>query len=1415
MGDRGLGDTRRDGGAGERRCPSGERKSLVRALVIAAALVLLLLLPSAASATVLPEKITENTTLSAAGNPYTAGSVTIESGVTLTINPGVHVIGSGTSSQLTVKGTLKAEGTAESPVTFTGPKEKEAGEWKGIKFEPGSGGSVLDHAEVADGGYQAVEGGIQINASSPTISNSTIRKNSGQGIKIPNGGSPEIANNKLFENGNPSTGWCHIQYTAPSGASGEINIHGNYAEKGGSGICVSVLSGSSVTDNALNGNTVVGTGGEGISYSGNDIPGDITENTVIGNTNNRISVSGTVAHSSTWNAGSPLWFSGAMEIASGVTLTINPGVNITASATTSQFIVKGTLKAEGTAESPVIFTGPKAKEAGEWKGIKFEPGSGSSVLNHVEVAFGGYQGTQGGVEVNASSPTIINSTIRKSSAQGIKVPNGGSPEIGNNKLFENGGSGSFWCNVQYTSPSGASGEVNIHGNYIEKGGTGICVNIPSGGSAFGKTLSGNTVVGTTGSGISYVGPDIPGDITENTLSGNVYNRIEITGTVAHSSTWNASGSGTPLWLGENMQLAAGVTLTVNPGVLIKSSSTYTQFIVKGTLKAEGTAEKPVVFTGAKEKEAGEWKGIKFEPGSGSSVLNYVEVSDAGFQATQGGVEVNASSPTIINSTIRKSSAQGIKVPNGGSPEIANNKLFENGGSGSFWCNVQYTSPSGASGEVNIHGNYIEKGGTGICVNIPSGGSAFGKTLSGNTVVGTTGSGISYVGPDIPGDITGNTLSGNTSNRIEVTGSVAHSSTWGPSGSPLWFAGNVEVASGVTLNVSPGALIQGGSGTSQFIVKGTLKAEGTAESPVIFTGPKAKEAGEWKGIKFEPGSGSSVLNHVEVAFGGYQGTQGGVEVNASSPTIINSTIRKSSAQGIKVPNGGSPEIGNNKLFENGGSGSFWCNVQYTSPSGASGEVNIHGNYIEKGGTGICVNIPSGGSAFGKTLSGNTVVGTTGSGISYVGPDIPGDITENTLSGNVYNRIEITGTVAHSSTWNASGSGTPLWLGENMQLAAGVTLTVNPGVLIKSSSTYTQFIVKGTLKAEGTVEKPVVFTGAKEKEAGEWKGIKFEPGSGSSVLNYVEVSDAGFQATQGGVEANASSPTIINSTIRKNSGQGIKVIASGAPRIEWNRFRSNGSGLSYAGTGNLSAPNNDWGCANGPKPAGCGDSVTSNVKWNPAVQLPELNAQCRGQESQCGEGADPVSLATGQLSYSHRDLLLTNKGSMPLEFVRAYSSGSSADTGLGPGWSQTGLASVTELESGAVLVLRQDGRQDLFYKTAEGTYQAPSGVTDTLAKVEGTFQLTTLERAVYRFDASGRIASITDNHGLKTTYAYNAEGRLATITDPSAQTLTFSYNASNHITLVKDSTGREVKYAILGSGRPRNGHRPSWRSDEICL
>ncbi len=1050
-------------------------------------------------------------------------------------------------------------------------------------------------------------------------------------------------------------------------------------------------------------------------------------------------------------AGSP--YTGGTTVASGVTLKIEPGVELKAPS----IIVDGTLKAEGTAEEPVVFD---EKENG---GIKFEPGSGASVLDHVEInKLGSSWYTQAAIKITESSPTITNSVFRDCGLWAIWVPEGGSPEIADNEFFNTERSA-----VYFSAGSGDTGEVNIHGNYVEGGYTdsAISVNV-TGSSVTGKSLSGNAVVKNNAiyaAALSYAGPDIPTDVTGNFLTENKSNYIEVRGTQAHSSTW--VDGGVPIRLG-GTTVASGVTLKIEPGVELKAPS----IIVDGTLKAEGTAEEPVVFD---EKENG---GIKFEPGSGASVLDHVEINKLGSSwYTQAAIKITESSPTITNSVFRDCGLWAIWVPEGGSPEIADNEFFNTERSA-----VYFSAGSGDTGEVNIHGNYVEGGYTdsAISVNV-TGSSVTGKSLSGNAVVKNNAiyaAALSYAGPDIPTDVTGNFLTENKSNYIEVRGTQAHSSTWVDGGVPIRLGGTT-VASGVTLKIEPGVELKAPS----IIVDGTLKAEGTAEEPVVFD---EKENG---GIKFEPGSGASVLDHVEInKLGSSWYTQAAIKITESSPTITNSVFRDCGLWAIWVPEGGSPEIADNEFFNTERSA-----VYFSAGSGDTGEVNIHGNYVEGGYTdsAISVNV-TGSSVTGKSLSGNAVVKNNAiyaAALSYAGPDIPTDVTGNFLTENKSNYIEVRGTQAHSSTW--VDGGVPIRLG-GTTVASGVTLKIEPGVELKAPS----MTVEGTLRAEGTQEEPVIWNG---NEGG--GQITFLSGSGASALDHSEFEKlgSGYYGAPA-VRITESSPTLTNSTFRESPAYAIGVSSTASPKIEWNRFRGNQGGVSYEGEGKLSVPRNDWGCASGPKPAGCGDEVGANIDWKPAVQLPELNAQCRGKESQCGEGADPVSLATGHLSYSHRDLFLTNKGDMPLEFSRAYSSGSSSDTGLGHGWSQTGLASATELESGAVLILRQDGRQDVFYKTGESGYKAPSGVSDRLAKVEGTFRLTTLEGATYAFDASGRIATITNDHGLVTTYDYDENGRLATITDPSAQTLTFSYNGSNHITLVKDSTGREVKFAYTEAG-----------------
>ena len=1080
-------------------------------------------------------------------------------------------------------------------------------------------------------------------------------------------------------------------------------------------------------------------------------------------------------------------YTGATTIESGVTLKAEPGVEFRKTALT----VKGTLLAEGTAEEVVVFT----ESVKEGKGITFEPGSGSSVLDHVEITYMGSEYyTTPAIAIKKSSPTITNATINHAGFYAIEVYNGGSPKIANDVILNSGGYGGTYkrAGIYYHAEKEDTGDVNIHDNYIEKCGGGIQVGAAVEGSVTATALSGNTLVGNEGTAFSYSGPEVPGDVTENTLIENTSNYLKVGGTVASSSTWKFGGNEMHL---TGLSIAAGVTLKMAAGVYLANPN----ITVKGTLLAEGTAEEPVVFTESTEKG----KGITFEPGSGSSVLDHVEITYMGSEYyTTPAIAIKKSSPTITNATINHAGFYAIEVYNGGSPKIANDVILNSGGYGGTYkrAGIYYHAEKEDTGDVNIHDNYIEKCGGGIQVGAAVEGSVTATALSGNTLVGNEGTAFSYSGPEVPGDVTENTLIENTSNYLKVGGTVASSSTWKFGGNEMHLTG-LSIAAGVTLKMAAGVYLA----NPNITVKGTLLAEGTAEEPVVFT--ESTEKG--KGITFEPGSGSSVLDHVEITYMGSEYyTTPAIAIKKSSPTITNATINHAGFYAIEVYNGGSPKIANDVILNSGGYGGTYkrAGIYYHAEKEDTGDVNIHDNYIEKCGGGIQVGAAVEGSVTATALSGNTLVGNEGTAFSYSGPEVPGDVTENTLIENTSNYIQVGGTVAKSSTWKDGGSAVLI---AEVTIASGVTLKVSPNVYLENPA----IIVKGTLIAEGTSANPVVLTGKKEASAGEWKSIIFEPGSGSSVLDHVEIAYGG-KGSVGMVEAKGSHPTIRNSTIRKSAGYGVKVTESGSPTIEWNRFRSNSNGLSYAGTGKLSAPNNDWNCVSGPKPSGCGDSVTANVDWKPAVQLPELAGHCRG-ESQCGKGADPVSLATGQLAYSHRDLLLTNKSEMPLEFSRSYSSGSESDTGLGPGWAQSGLASASEQEDGDVLVVRSDGRQDLFEATESG-YKAPSGITDVLVKTEaGTFELTTLQNTVYEFDESGRIALITDDHGLKTTYTYDANGRLATITDPSAQTLTFTYSSSNHITKVKDSTGREVEIRLLGGRRPRIGHRRARRRDQIRL
>jgi len=127
----------------------------------------------------LPQIISGNIPLTS-GVPYKAlGDVRVESGATLSIEPGV-ILQFGSSMDLLVEGTLDVNGTPQNPVVFTSSNPiPAAGDWGGIKLETLSTNSIIDGAVIE----YAVHG-VEVKATSndSVITNSVIRDNNTSGI---------------------------------------------------------------------------------------------------------------------------------------------------------------------------------------------------------------------------------------------------------------------------------------------------------------------------------------------------------------------------------------------------------------------------------------------------------------------------------------------------------------------------------------------------------------------------------------------------------------------------------------------------------------------------------------------------------------------------------------------------------------------------------------------------------------------------------------------------------------------------------------------------------------------------------------------------------------------------------------------------------------------------------------------------------------------------------------------------------------------------------------------------------------------------------------------------------------------------------------------------------------------------------
>ncbi|MEF8776226.1 MAG: right-handed parallel beta-helix repeat-containing protein [Haloarculaceae archaeon] len=332
-----------------------------------------------------PREVTENvqadTTWSPEECPRVAldGNIKVQNGATLTIEPGVEVVGK-PGAKLTIEGdgTLKANGEDENPIWFYGDS-MASGHWETIEVES-ENPNELSNVVVRDAGGGDWAGVWIRGDARCSVTDSWFANNETWGLVAEDGAVLDFARNVFTGNG-----------TAP----------------------VSTAT------------TVVGALDSVSRYAGD-------------NGNDHIEVGGTdVESEGTWPAtDAPFYFEDNSRLFAPIT--VDPGAHfIFAEGAKLTVKEEGGLTANGESDQEIVFEG-NAESPGYWETIEVESNNPDNVLDNVVVRDAG-GGDWAGVWIRGDARcSVTNSTFENSATWGLLAEGGATlPEFSNNEFAGN------------------------------------------------------------------------------------------------------------------------------------------------------------------------------------------------------------------------------------------------------------------------------------------------------------------------------------------------------------------------------------------------------------------------------------------------------------------------------------------------------------------------------------------------------------------------------------------------------------------------------------------------------------------------------------------------------------------------------------------------------------------------------------------------------------------------------------------------------------------------------------------------------------------------------------------------------------------------------------------------------------------
>ncbi|HEX8434529.1 right-handed parallel beta-helix repeat-containing protein, partial [Archangium sp.] len=514
----------------------------------------------------------------------------------------------------------------------------------------------------------------------------------------------------------------------------------------------------------------------------------------------------------------------------------------------------------------------------------------------------------------------------------------------------------------------------------------------------------------------------------------------IQGQLDSDTTWTPAGN--PHTLTGDVVVPAGVTLTIQPGVVVIAAATdgasggtdkyRVELIVRGTLRVLGTGSKPVTFRAASAGD-GNWQGVRVEAGT-SSMLSSAIIRDArtGLEVSGAGTSVTVTASTLTDNLY------GALVSHDGTLAVDHTLVSSNTWSGialadgnaTILHNTFVYNPIGLDIN-NVSGSYNITVQDSIIVgqNSYSGYNSYGirrtnsfsdtLTLSHNNVWNNSTANYSNVleGPD---SFSANPLFVAYNDfRITSASPARHAASDGSDLGALPFSGeptpnlqgtlyedttlsgyntlygDLLVPPGVTLTIAPGSTILAnkgdgmGSGAdpskAEIIVRGTLRVMGTRTSPVtlMYDTYSSGGSGYWRGVRVEAGT-RSTLSHVIIRHADYA-----LDVSGSGTSAtLSSGVLTVNGTGASARAGGTLVMDHTLVHSNSNAG-----VSITNANASL----LHNTIASNGAYGINIT---------HSTSGNTV-------------EVRNSIVTNHSFG--INRTSGAGvvTLSHNDVWNHSG------------------------------------------------------------------------------------------------------------------------------------------------------------------------------------------------------------------------------------------------------------------------------------------------------------------------------------------------------------------------------------------------------------